>query len=651
MKILRAIYTLCAAALLLSSCQDEEMIKQSGVKEGIPVTIDLTFSAVIPEQEQVGTRATTDPEHRVNDLYILIFNANTRALKSNENGDPCCYSFNYSELTTNGNTQTGELVGTLSNIKTTTGESVIYAIANAGNAPSEYGTEDGAQSFDTQIRAIQNIDDLKKINAKLHNNETSNALERNGTTRRFLMSGSLDCMINADNTITVAAGDDTKIPLYRTDSRIVFNIAAGGEGTNCTEFTLLSFQVCKVPSRTSLVPLTNGTIDLNYDTNSEDDTHYWDTESGIQPNEHNKITFYVPENIKYPRGTQGDKTQYAYRETWIKGDKGERIFTNAPDNGTYVILHGIVEGTVDESNQVTEGTGARATVDYIIHLGDWSENNYTSFSNKRNVEYTYNITVNGVDDIVVEVEQNNEREPGAEGDVFFQDGQYFDIDSPYEALVMTFTSDEIHNTGVSDDYFTWRINSPFEEATADVAWLRFVKNDEDHENTVMPYPGDDDENLMTLTELMNELKRIRNEEPDGSLTVTCFVDEYVYDVRDWSTYTNVRNREAYIFGEIKDSPDGNSSTIHTKYVISQRSIQTPDIYYGGLGLGIETLNETGDLPMGNPSNKPTDHAAGYDNMTKMLGDELIQVGTEVGWGYQPKKDNKNEYEYSCMSIA
>ena len=50
MKILRTIYILCAAALLCSSCQDEEMIKQSGVKEGIPVTIDLTFSAVVPKQ-------------------------------------------------------------------------------------------------------------------------------------------------------------------------------------------------------------------------------------------------------------------------------------------------------------------------------------------------------------------------------------------------------------------------------------------------------------------------------------------------------------------------------------------------------------------------------------------------------------------------
>ena len=65
MKILRTIYTLCAAALLFSSCQDEEMIKQSSVKEGIPVTIDLTFSAVVPKQEAVGTRAERNPENNV----------------------------------------------------------------------------------------------------------------------------------------------------------------------------------------------------------------------------------------------------------------------------------------------------------------------------------------------------------------------------------------------------------------------------------------------------------------------------------------------------------------------------------------------------------------------------------------------------------
>lgn len=643
MKILRTIYTLCAAALLCSSCQDEEMIKQSGVKEGIPVTIDLTFSAVIPKQETVGTRATTDPEYRVNDLYVLIFNKNTEALKGE------VLSYDYSELNSTdpeGNKQ-NDGTGTLKSIETTTGESVIYAIANAGIAPSEYGTVEGAQSFEAKINAVQTIDDLKAINAKLHNNQTSNALERNGTTRRFLMSGSLDCTINADNTITVAGGGNANIPLYRTDSRIIFNIKAGGEGTNCTEFSLLSFQVCKVPSRTSLVPLNDGTNNLNYDTGNETDGDYWDTESGIQPNEQNKITFYVPENIKSPKDTSGDKTKYAYREAWTKGSKGERIFTNAPDNGTYVILHGIVEGTVDESTQVSDGTAVRAAVDYIIHLGDWSENDYSSFSNKRNVEYTYNITVNGVDNIVVEVETDQENEPGAEGDVFFQDGQYFDIDSHYESVVMTFASEEIHNTGVSDDYFTWRINSPFESTTADVVWLRFVKNDEDHANTVMPYPGDNDKSLMTLDDLMTELKRIRDDEPNGSLTVTCFIDEYVYDNEpDWSKYTNVRNREAYIFGEIKDSEDGNSSTIHTKYVISQRSIQTPDTYYAGLGLGIETLNETGDLPMGEPDNMPTDHATGRDNMISMLGNNLINVGTDSGWGYQPQSGNANEYEYS-----
>lgn len=695
MKILRTIYTLCAAALLCSGCQDEEMIKQSGVKEGIPVTIDLTFSAVVPKQEAVGTRATTDPEYRVNDLYVLIFNKNTGALKGNvlpydfddlENGQE--------ETTVNEETT---LRGTLSSISTTTGESVIYAIANVNNPPSEYSSQSDGQSLTEKIEAVKSISELEKITAELSAPNSSNALFRI-TDTHYIMSGFVEC------SIATSGNNNIDIPLYRTDSKITFNIKAGTDSeSKCTSFTLLSYQVCKVAKKTALVPLAEG---RNYDTGSENTDNYWNTEAGIQPEETNTITFYVPENIKSVT-TDADISKYEDREKWdaTNSDKDNpvpvdnRDFINAPDNGTYVVLHGLFEGKAYTSNYhpeneegsqfVDEDVEARATVDYIIHLGDWSKNDFTSFSNKRNYEYTYTITVNGVDDIVVEVESedNREGEPGAEGDIFFQNGVFYNVDCHNVALLMEFTKQEIDNVGESEDYFQAVINSPF--GADDKDWLRFVLNEKDRRSgnyvrSLHSYLGDPgkisnaESPYLTLDELMDVLKDIRDahsrnntsqyEDNQGDLVVTCFVKEYTYDdygsylgsgasvpanSDNWGDYTNKSNREAYIFGAINYSPDGNSSTIHTKYVISQRSIQTMDEYvgYGGIGLGIETYNETGQIPMGDPAEKPMAPATGLVNMTTMLssrGAPGYNVNDQTMWGYTEASPNGTYNAYQSF---
>ena len=701
MKILRTIYTLCAAALLFSSCQDEEMIKQSSVKEGIPVTIDLTFSAVVPKQETVGTRAERNPENNVNDLYVLIFNRRTRALKGG------VHFFSGEDFINNQSYPTEETLEGTIDISTISGESVIYAIANVNNPPSEYSSQSDGQSLTEKIEAVKSISELEKITAELSAPSSSNALFRI-TDTHYIMSGFVECSIAA------SGNNNINIPLYRTDSKITFNIKAGtGTGSKCTNFTLLSYQVCKVAKKTALVPLAER---QNYDTGSENTDNYWNTEAGIQPEETNTITFYVPENIKSAKSSTGAADTYAEREKWeSEGDKGasadDRTFVTAPDNGTYVVLHGLFEGDVKTSqvwtnNVKMDGTlSARATVDYIIHLGDWTNDNLGTFSNKRNVEYIYTITVNGVDNIVVEVEKNEENEPGAEGDVFFQDGRFFNIDGHNVALLMEFKSAEINNPGlVEQNYFVARIRSPFgdgeisaenDDETVDDDWLLFSLNEKDgdgnYKRELRYYPGDpgsqqnsvaDYENgkLMSLHELLKMLKAIKDKtegnyaDKVGDLVVTCYVKEYTYDdygtylggghaapsgSTTWGDYTNQSNREAYIFGDIRDSKDENSSTIHTKYLISQRSIQTADEYEGygdkdGVGLGIETFNETGDLPMGNPSKKPDNSKNGRQNMIDMLetgrstnagSSPGTDVGKEQMWGYYYGSNNELQYQF------
>lgn len=644
----------------IASCQDEDIVKRSGVEEGIPVTLQLNAHPSIPGEVMVQTRAVTDPEYRVNDLVVLVFNTNTGELKDKQ-------LFTTDDGLRDGQSDaSGTLTGSVT-INTTSGEVTVYAVANTILRPSEYVPEGetataSGSKLHQELLAVTSLEGLQDITAKLAETN-ANAIDRIAATR-YILSGSLAGTLSSDGTFTETSSGEqtTEIPLYRTDSEIRVNISAG-EGSDCEKFTLLSYRVMRVPNQTSLVPLygTDGTTRRNYDTGSEQADDYFNV-SSVQASE-NSISFYVPENIKQARQTCG--TTYANRDLREKDANGENkvdesgnaVFQYAPGNGTYVVLHGLYEGTGNTTQTVTTGgtsngdgttnIGMRATVDYIIHLGDFSTS-MDDFSNRRNVRYIYNVTVNGVDNIVVEVETEGETEnqPGAEGEVFFQDGTYFDIDCHNEAIVLTFTANEIKQARQED--FTYRINSPF--GIVDENWLRFLPNDKDgsgnYLQTLRAYPGDDSQKLWSLQDLVNNLAAIKNgtdgnfADASGGLTVTCFVNEYVYTgeaakalgIQNWGSYVNQTNREAYIFGDIRHSPDQASSTIHTKYIISQRAIQTMDKYYDGIGLGIETLNETGRLPMGNPVAMPTASATGRANTLAMLNG---LDGNGVRWGYVP----------------
>ena len=658
----------------IGSCQDEDIVKRSGVEEGIPVTLQLNAHPSIPGEVMVQTRAVTDPEYRVNDLVVLVFNTNTGELKDKQ-------LFTTDDGLRDGQSDaSGTLTGSVT-INTTSGEVTVYAVANTILRPSEYvpegetATAEGSQ-LHKDVMAVNSLGDLEKVTAKLGTTD-ANAIDRIGATH-YILSGRLEGTLASNGTFTETSSGETttEIPLYRTDSEIRMNVKAG-EGSNCEKFTLLSYRVYRVPNQTSLVPLydADGTTRRNYDTGSEQAANYFNA-SSVQASE-NSISFYVPENIKAAKNTGlTDYHQRDLREKEADGknkvdESGNAVFQYAPGNGTYVVLHGLYEGTGNTTQTVTTGgtsngdgttnIGMRATVDYIIHLGDFSTS-MDDFSNRRNVRYTYNVTVKGVDEIVVEVEvEGTENQPGAEGEVFFQDGTYFDIDCHNEAIVLTFTKEEIENgryTAEQND-FTYRINSPF--GSEDNAWLKFLPNDKgtdgNYVQTLKAYPGDTSNELWTLQQLVDNLAAIKNKDAgncadaSGGLTVTCFVNEYVYTgetaatlgITNWGDYVNQTNREAYIFGDIRSSADQASSTIHTKYIISQRAIQTMDAYYAGIGLGIETLNETGNLPMGTPATKPTDSETGRANTLGMLGS--LSQASSAAWGYVLDNSDAN-YTYA-----
>lgn len=112
-----------------------------------------------------------------------------------------------------------------------------------------------------------------------------------------------------------------------------------------------------------------------------------------------------------------------------------------------------VEINATVSYPVTDGEGNTYTrtgdVTYVVHLGYCEGGNDEAaksldFNCRRNTEYTYNVTVNGLESIVVEVQDGTENQPGAEGTVVDTSETKIDLDAHYCVFNVGFTESELN---------------------------------------------------------------------------------------------------------------------------------------------------------------------------------------------------------------
>ncbi len=110
-----------------------------------------------------------------------------------------------------------------------------------------------------------------------------------------------------------------------------------------------------------------------------------------------------------------------------------------------------VEIDAQVSYEVTGTNGQTYTrtgdVTYIVHLGYCEGADEAAkaldFNCRRNTDYTYLVTVNGLESIVVEVSDGTERQPGAEGTVVDTSLVPIDLDAHYNVFNVGFTASEL----------------------------------------------------------------------------------------------------------------------------------------------------------------------------------------------------------------
>lgn len=611
-KVMKLAYLLMGVALLLSSCSED--IFPGGSESNEDVTISLAYSDVSPRDIVVNSRATEAEERHLENLYIYIFdgNGNLKGYKGIEGADKLNQSTS--------NTTKADIT----DIKTRSGESYIYAVANISTGLYPVDTSDDTVEEnklpinldEEKARAGKytfTLDQLKALTFK--RSDTSIDI-----TSAFLMSGAVQEGKPVNITTAGTIAGDNAIRLSRIVSKVKFTIKAAKEKGITRSFKLDTYDIMNIAVDGSLVGKIDGNR-RNKTTNVNDNIG-----NTVRPNDvENDAQFfevYLPENLQ--DAVSNVNTQ-AERED--DNQSVPKEFTHAPANGTYVMLKGKYEETTSSSTK-------SADVTYYVHLGDCTAdvNNYDV---ERNCKYTYNITVAGVDKIIVEAKrESGADQPGAEGVVleYGATGKNMTLDSHYEYMVMRFYQNDIQELkrvgkgyyyqvyalGNHTDVINVGAKTDGEKNGVDTSWIQFAINcpdgykttyseynaDKTERGTACNYPGTKyAKYLYTVEEFLKYLynnadsTRIwtKSDSKGKYIDATCFISENYYEKLTWNQYVNdVDKRAFYVANQVETSKDGRSVYAKTQYGLTQYNIQT---FYdrskaGSItAYGCETIND------------------------------------------------------------
>lgn len=603
-------YLLMGVALLLSSCSED--IFPGGSESNEDVTISLAYSDVSPRDIVVNSRATDAEERHLDNLYIYIFdgNGNLKGYKGIEGES------NLNQYTSN--TTKAEITG----IKTRSGESYIYAVANissTGLYPVE--TINGTVAAnklpinlnEEKARAGEYDFTLDQLKALTFNRENTSI-----DVSTFLMSGAVQTGNLVNITTAGTINGDNAIRLSRIVSKVKFTIKAAKEEGITRSFKLDTYDIMNIAKEGRLI----GKIDGNDRIEAEKVNNNIGNHIGVNDVEDGAQFFevYLPENLQ-----NKVKSVNSQAEREDDSQTTSKVFTNAPAKGTYVVLKGKYEETKN-------GTTRSADVTYYVHLGDCTKD-VDNYDVERNCKYTYNITVAGVDKIIVEaLKQDGADQPGAEGVVleYGAKGKNMTLDSHYEYMVMRFYQDDIkglkdagkgyfyqvYALGNHTDVINVGATTVGKDNGVDTSWIQFAikcsrdgssstySTDRTNRGTACSYPGtENSSDLYTVEEFLKYLYNNANstriwtksDSKGKYIDATCFISENYYKNLKWNQYVNdVDKRAFYVANQVETSNDGRSVYAITQYGLTQYNIQTfYDRSQAGsiTAYGCETIND------------------------------------------------------------
>lgn len=443
------ISALILAALAGNSCVKESVAAIGGEGEPVELTLDVTSRAL----DKVIVKSwdpNDEDEAKVNDLRVYIFSENG-ALVGYKYFGKADLNFSADLDSDNGYNSSATLTG----IKTKTGTAYIYAIANA--ITSQY------QVTETDAKEITNIDETdlsssnltrEKFLAATYSRQAGSYDPRDNT---FLMSG----YVNNGRPVTIRRktggtgvaeivsptdDKDKRLKLFKVFSKNKLTIETGNDAAgNAISFDPDYMEIHNVPKTVALLPY--GTTDASD----------FETFERVVLDE-KYLNFYLPENLQ-SKNKKNTISVWNDREKNTYSDAG-KSFVNAPDNATYLVVHGRYRAGSYVGN-----------VAYTIHLGDFGiSGRIDNFDVCRNYSYEYKLKINGVNNFIAEAKKEGDGtsakdDPGSEGIVIKTTAAgMLHADCHYEARVMKFNKDEVK--GLIDNNFGYilKIHTIFGES-------------------------------------------------------------------------------------------------------------------------------------------------------------------------------------------
>lgn len=477
---------------------------------------------------------------------------------------------------------------------------------------------------------------------------------------------------------------DGAIHLRRLVSHLTFNVIPGRVKNNGpdVDVTVNSYEIVNVPKyswlyeRSETVRGGDGANFGDNATSQEDAARYYadgilyssqyvsDGKVTVDGAEKNCSTFdfWQAENKH-----EGTSTTYFERDKEDATNK--TLFTSltgqtwTPNNeASYVLISCTVnykqQISVNDQGVIVDNGGTdvyrSGTAVYMIHLGyigdaaTAEDVKSKDFNCYRNVDYTYNITVNGLNDIRVDAYATDETYHGEEGLVSDLQNSTIELDAHYHAFNIELTQAELEQKNFGFIITTYEngreitvsdlnvVNGQIVDESGNVVpakyydWIELRATGD--EETLAEYKPRDyayvkgEKHTFLLSDLRGDETKgvgpwnngMTDDMKSGTGWYTVFVKEYTYETDsdesstggtdpNWTGYVNQNPRRFYVRVARKISPDGNSVYARSKYGVSQQSIQT---YYSlsnltpastgfprGTAIGVERFNETEGLNM------------------------------------------------------
>ena len=279
------------------------------------------------------------------------------------------------------------------------------------------------------------------------------------------------------------------IKLVRVDARVTFNISLDKQSdrTNIIEksFTPLKFIVKNVPTKAYLYGKADNELVSGCEYFSSNNGEFANFETKDE-NGVSSFTFYMMENKQSTIGLN----DYNQREKEKKNPLNYE-YEYAPATATLVEMTGsYYEKYTDRDGSIKE---RHADVKYTVHLG-YVGGDANDFRCQRNTTYIYNVYVQTVDKIRLEVTSYNdggktvEEQPGAEGDIIETD-KFYQFDSHFDHTMVIFKKSDVEGRAgfrvkthfddgyyfIADEFGTVPENArPVKEAK-DYKWVTFIR--------------------------------------------------------------------------------------------------------------------------------------------------------------------------------